>query len=97
MSRPIYGIPVGSSVCQSDWNQTDETKNDYIKNKPNFDLRALKDWVKQYIKDYLAMTATTITEEDGGVIYEINAGEILVDSEVNVSGGNTIIIGGYYG
>lgn len=38
MDKPIYGIPVGGGgggdSSQSDWNQTDETQNDYIKNKP---------------------------------------------------------------
>lgn len=31
---PVVGIPVGSPVTQPDWNQTDETQADYIKNKP---------------------------------------------------------------
>lgn len=31
---PIVGIPIGTPVAQSDWNQTDDTKSDYIKNKP---------------------------------------------------------------
>lgn len=30
----IVGIPVGTPTTQSDWNQIDETKADYIKNKP---------------------------------------------------------------
>ncbi len=28
---------VGSMISQSDWNQTDETQADYIKNKPQID------------------------------------------------------------
>lgn len=31
----VVGIPVGTPVSQSNWDQTDETKGDYIKNKPN--------------------------------------------------------------
>jgi hypothetical protein len=31
---PVVGVPTGTPVAQSDWNQTDETKADYIKNKP---------------------------------------------------------------
>ena len=30
----VVGMPVGASAAQSDWNQTDETKADFIKNKP---------------------------------------------------------------
>lgn len=30
----VVGIPVGTPVAQSDWAQTDETKADFIKNKP---------------------------------------------------------------
>ena len=30
----IVGTPVGTPTAKSDWNQTDETKADYIKNKP---------------------------------------------------------------
>ena len=35
-ANKVVGIPVGTPVAQSDWNQTDETKGDYIKNKPTF-------------------------------------------------------------
>ena len=30
----VVGIPVGTPIPQSDWNQIDEAKGDYIKNKP---------------------------------------------------------------
>lgn len=33
-SEAIVGIPIGSPTTKSDWAQTDETKSDYIKNKP---------------------------------------------------------------
>lgn len=32
----IRGITVGTPIPRSDWNQTDSSKGDYIKNKPNF-------------------------------------------------------------
>lgn len=41
----IIGIPVGASAAQADWSQTDETKADYIKNKPTFGALASKDEV----------------------------------------------------
>jgi hypothetical protein len=31
----VIGLPIGASATQSDFNQTDETKSDYIKNKPD--------------------------------------------------------------
>ena len=34
-SEKIVGIPVGTPTTKADWNQTDESKVDYIKNKPN--------------------------------------------------------------
>lgn len=33
-TNKVVGIPVGTPVAQSDWAQTDETKGDFIKNKP---------------------------------------------------------------
>ncbi len=33
----VIGIPVGTPTPQPDWDQTDNTKADYIKNKPNLD------------------------------------------------------------
>lgn len=46
----VVGIPVGTSVTQSDWSQSDETRTDYIKNKPN-------------LGDVLRYTAQELTEE----------------------------------
>jgi hypothetical protein len=38
----VVGIPVGTPVAQSDWAQTDESKADYIKNKPTLGALAAK-------------------------------------------------------
>lgn len=38
----VVGIPVGASAAQSDWTQTDDTKSDYIKNKPTLGTLASK-------------------------------------------------------
>jgi hypothetical protein len=43
----IVGIPVGASAAQSDWNQEDETKADYVKNKPMLGSMAAKDVVEK--------------------------------------------------
>ena len=36
MSRKIIGVTVGTTLPKPDFNQTDKTKGDYIKNKPDF-------------------------------------------------------------
>ena len=38
----VVGIPVGAAAAQSDWTQTDDTKSDYIKNKPTLGALAAK-------------------------------------------------------
>ena len=38
---------------QANWSQTDETKSDYIQNKPNLDDYATTNWVKEYIASVL--------------------------------------------
>ena len=43
----IYGNTVGTTTPRSDWNQTDETKADYIKNKPELGELATKDKVEK--------------------------------------------------
>jgi hypothetical protein len=37
MSRKIIGITVGTQLPKPNFKQTDPTKGDYIKNKPDFD------------------------------------------------------------
>ena len=39
----IIGNPLVTPMRVPDWNQTDERKSDYIKNKPNLDAKANKD------------------------------------------------------
>lgn len=34
-SDKVVGMPVGTPTIKADWTQTDESKSDYIKNKPN--------------------------------------------------------------
>lgn len=37
MSRKIIGVTVGTTLPKPNFKQTDPTKGDYIKNKPDFD------------------------------------------------------------
>jgi hypothetical protein len=37
MSKKIIGVTVGSSLPKPNFKQTDPTKGDYIKNKPDFE------------------------------------------------------------
>lgn len=37
MSRKIIGVTVGTQLPKPNFKQTDPTKGDYIKNKPDFD------------------------------------------------------------
>lgn len=39
----IVGNPTTTPMIPSDWNQTDETKADYIKNKPNINIKVDKE------------------------------------------------------
>ena len=43
MNRKIIGVAVGTTLPKPDFKQTDATKGDYIKNKPDYD--GLKDRV----------------------------------------------------
>lgn len=48
MSRKIIGVTVGTTLPKPDFNQTDKTKGDYIKNKPDF--KGLSDKVDQKVQ-----------------------------------------------
>ena len=42
MSKKIIGVTVGTTLPKPNFKQTDPTKGDYIKNKPDFDGLAIK-------------------------------------------------------
>lgn len=42
--KPVGGGGGGAAQIQSDWNQTDENKLDYIKNKPTIVDPVQSDW-----------------------------------------------------
>ena len=50
--REIIGNTTATPNPRPDWNQKDETKADYIKNKPDFDnLQAQVDAIMKVLKD----------------------------------------------
>lgn len=68
----VIGIPVGAPAPQVDWEQTDETKSDYIKNKP--DIEGIVSEAMQGVTTFIRYSAypdgTGLTEEwTGGQSY----------------------------
>lgn len=52
MSRKIIGVTVGTTLPKPNFKQTDPTKGDYIKNKPDFDgLKNKVDTVSDLVGD----------------------------------------------
>ena len=97
MSKPIYGDTVGAgggggvrNIPQSDWKQTDATKLDYIKNKPDMLDYATIEWVKAYVLSLLSDDVKYSVSENGtGYTYTIIAQNYRTESNED---GNTIII-----
>lgn len=78
MSRVIVGNTTATPTPRSDWAQTDETKADYIKNKPD-----LRDFVT---KDYVdkAKDSVLLKDQSTGAIYEL----CVVDGKLTLKGGD---------
>ena len=57
---------VGLDIPQSDWNQTDDTKLDYIKNKPTLEGLATETYVDNSISDNNTKVASAITNTISG-------------------------------
>ena len=69
MSKKLQIVGQLNSVIP-DWNQTDETKNDYIKNKPELGLLAsqnevAKDFLAEDVQESLAKADSAIQSADG--------------------------------
>ncbi len=85
LTRTIIKIPKaflpddigGGSSVQSDWNQTDATASDYIKNKPTISEQVQADWnqtnatVKDYIKNKPTIIGKTSVNQYGSVLGEV--------------------------
>ena len=63
MSRKIIGVTVGTQLPKPNFKQTDPTKGDYIKNKPDFDgLKSKVDTVSDLVGD------TAVSEQIANVV-----------------------------
>ena len=85
LTRTIIKIPKaflpddigGGSSVQSDWNQTDTTAKDYIKNKPTISEQVQTDWnqtnatAKDYIKNKPTIIGKTSVNQYGSVLGEV--------------------------
>lgn len=85
LTRTIIKIPKiflpddigGGSSVQSDWNQTDTTASDYIKNKPTISEQVQADWnqtnatAKDYIKNKPTIIGKTSVNQYGSVLGEV--------------------------
>ena len=85
LTRTIIKIPKaflpddigGGSSVQSDWNQTDATAKDYIKNKPAITAQVQSDWnqtnatAKDYIKNKPTIIGKTSVNQYGSVLGEV--------------------------
>lgn len=85
LTRTVIKIPKvflpddigGGSSVQSDWNQTDATASDYIKNKPTISEQVQADWnqtnatAKDYIKNKPTIIGKTSVNQYGSVLGEV--------------------------
>lgn len=95
---PVVGIPVGTPAAQADWDQIDESKADYIKNKPNlFEIKGLIKTVQSYsdlatlVNDNLSYDGIEVYVIDDKKSYKL-IGEkwkaVLMDGDI--SGGGSV-------
>lgn len=88
-SNCIVGTPVGAPLAQSDWNQDDNTKSDYIKNRPVLGSMAAKDAVeKSDLADDVCESlgkADAALPSDGGTI----SGDLAIKGNLVVNGTTT--------
>lgn len=74
----------GEENVQSDWNQTDNTADDYIKNKPTIpsvNSNYLKDWIEFEFADFTAGTAKDyVLDLKALVAYTIDSAVMQVDT-----------------
>lgn len=93
--REIIGNTTMTPVSQSDWNQTDEKKVDYIKNKPTLGALATKNVVEkndlsQEVQDALSRVGDTTSS------VSVNRGVLVIKSKSTTGpmtiSGSTLII-----
>jgi hypothetical protein len=70
----IMGNIVGLPSPRSDWNQTDETKADYIKNKPLKEIASIKSlhyYGDRDIVPNVEVTLRTVFDDEGWMIGDV--------------------------
>lgn len=88
----IIGNTTTTPPPKPDWTQVDATKPDFIKNKPDLDIYATIEWVRQYVYNMLSVNYQVDENAYGGLTYNIISFRVSV--EENESNGNTITITG---
>ena len=79
MRKKIIGVTVGTTMLRPDWNQTDPSKSDYIKNKPVGGLltpeqTSLLEYLQdQYDKEHYTAMTGEFSATVGGTTVEIGA------------------------
>ena len=89
MSRKIIGVTVGTTLPKPDFNQTDPSKGDYIKNKPKFgELSDKVDGVidlvggtpvATQVSQAVQVDAITVQLGDGGAIGGYKTGDVIAE------------------
>lgn len=89
----------GGSSVQSDWNQTDSTASDYIKNKPTISEQVQVDWnqTNTTAKDYIKNKPTLVGQKkrpDGGEIFNNYSSNDAQGLYAHAEGSTTSAFGG---
>ena len=89
MSRKIIGVTVGTTLPKPNFKQTDPTKGDYIKNKPDFEgLKTQVETVSELVGD--TAVSQQINDAIDGYIINIDYESALAfDTSEIVFGTNT--------
>lgn len=88
MSRKIIGITVGTQLPKPNFKQTDPTKGDYIKNKPDFEgLKSQVNTVSELVGD------VAVSEQISNALADFEVPSVLVtdDGEGNVVIGTLLV------
>lgn len=90
----IIGNTTATPMAVPDWNQTDNKKSDYIKNKPTIGVLASKDTVEQTdlseglqarLDEFDAIISTYILNIDYDALLAFDTTEIVVGSTTNTT------------
>ena len=68
----IIGNTTATPNPRPNWEQNDQSKADYIINKPDLSVYVTEEWVKKYVTAIMTGNYTVVNHEDGSLTYEIN-------------------------